>query len=72
MSPLGVSWEKWQTDQTKTDKLKKIKFFSMSYSVSMCEDMEIEELLFIVPKALKLLAVTQREPDTVQIMKTKI
>lgn len=44
----------------------------MSYSVSMCEDMEIEELLFIVPKALKLLAVTQRKPGTVQIMKTKI
>lgn len=27
--------------------------------MSMCEDMEIEELLFIVPKALKLLAVTE-------------
>lgn len=61
MSLLGVSWEKRQTDQTQTGKLKKPRFFPC-ITVSICEDMQIKELLFIVPKALKPLALTQREP----------
>lgn len=46
--------------------------FFFCITVSMCEDMQIEELLFIVPKALKLLALTQREPGTTHNVETKI
>lgn len=72
MSSLGVSWEKWQTNQMQIGKLKKNQVFFPCISVSMCVDMQIEELLFIVPKALKLLALTQGEPGTTHIMEIKI
>lgn len=35
MSPLGVSWKKWQTDQMQLGKLKKITLFSLHYCVHL-------------------------------------
>lgn len=40
--------------------------------VLLCEDMQVQESpLSIIPKALKLLALTYREPGTVQITEQK-
>ena len=74
MYPLRAFWEKWQTDPMKIDKPKKYQvLFHALLSVFVCEDMQVQELLlFIVPKALKLLVVTYTEPGTVQITEPKI
>lgn len=58
----------------KTEKLKKCQvLFHALLCVFACEDMQVQEsLLFIVPKALKLLVLTYRQPGAVQITEPKI